>query len=95
MLLYKELKQHVCLPRCVCSPTPAANNLNYSASPDHAKFLVNNADPAKELIMLKKKKKAMFVTINRACSLQRELDSFVKENLNDMLHYKWSHATHC
>lgn len=37
----------------------------------------------------------MFVTINRACSLQRELDSFVKENLNDMLHYKWSHATHC
>ena len=25
----------------------------------------------------------MFVTINRACSLQRALDSFVKENLND------------
>lgn len=94
MLLYKELEQHVCLPRCVCSSTPAANNLNYSATPDHAKFLVNNGDPAKELIMLKKKK-AMFVTINRACSLQKELDSFVKENLNDMLHYKWSHATHC
>lgn len=39
----------------MCSPTPAANNLNYSASPDHAKFLVNNEDPAKELIMFKKK----------------------------------------
>lgn len=58
MLLYKELKQHVCLPRCVCSSTPAANNLNYSATPDHAKFLVNNGDPAKELIMFKKKKKS-------------------------------------
>lgn len=74
--------------------SPAANHLNYSASPDHAKFLVNNGDPAKELIMLKKKK-AMFVTINGACSLQHTLDSFVKENLNDMPHYKWSHAAHC
>lgn len=37
----------------------------------------------------------MFVTINGACSLQHTLDSFVKENLNDMLHYKWSHAAHC